>query len=56
MPKSEVIKVQQAMEQMSKDPEGMELLKIHNFKSIESCKDADYDPVRKMNIQPMKAL
>jgi phosphonate transport system substrate-binding protein len=53
--KSEVAKVQKAMEQMSRDPEGMELLKVHKFKGIERSKDADYDVVRKMNLKPLKA-
>lgn len=55
MPKSDVAKIQKAMEKMSQDPEGMELLKIHNFKGIERSNDEDYDVVRKMNLKPLKA-
>jgi phosphonate transport system substrate-binding protein len=54
VPKSVVAKVQQAMEQMANDPEGMALLKANNFTGIERTNDADYNAMRKMNIQPMK--
>ena len=53
--KSDVAKIQKVMEQMATDPEGIELMNVHKFKGIERCQDSDYNVVREMNIQPLKA-
>jgi phosphonate transport system substrate-binding protein len=55
VPKAVVAKVQKALVQMARDPQGLALLKANNFKGIEASSDADYDGMRKMNIKPVEA-
>lgn len=56
IPKDVVKRVQAAMLEMDKDPKGMELLKVINFKGIISAKDSDYDGIRKLNLNIPDAL
>ncbi len=49
--KDAVKRIKEAMLQMDKDPAAAPLLKALNFKGIAAAKDADYNVVRKMNIQ-----
>jgi phosphonate transport system substrate-binding protein len=55
VPKDAVAKVQKAMEEMDRDPQGQVLLKGINFKGMEIAKDEDYNAMRAMNIKPMEA-
>lgn len=55
VPKEVVAKVQKALNQMDGDPQGIALLKANNYKGIGPTDDADYDAMRKMNIQPVEA-
>jgi phosphonate transport system substrate-binding protein len=54
-PKDIVAKVQMAMDQMEKDPEGAALLKSLSFKGFDPAEDRDYDALRKLNIKPVEA-
>ena len=50
VPAGTIKKLQQSMIAMSRDAEGLALLKTVNIKSLEKASDADYDVVRKMNL------
>lgn len=50
-----VAKLKAAMLQMDKDPAAAPLLKAINFKGIAPAVDADYDVVRRLNIQMPKS-
>ena len=54
-PKDAVAKVQKAMEEMDRDPQGQVLLKTINFKGMEISSDDDYNVMRAMNIKPVEA-
>ena len=53
--KDVVAKVQKAMDEMDQNPQGLALLKANNFKGMEVTNDADYNAMRKLNIQPVEA-
>jgi len=55
VPKDAVAKVQKAMEEMDRDPQGRVLLKAINFKGMEITTDEDYNAMRAMNIKPGEA-
>ncbi|MBT9613174.1 MAG: phosphate/phosphite/phosphonate ABC transporter substrate-binding protein [Burkholderiales bacterium] len=55
VPKDVVAKVQKAMDEMDQNPQGLALLKANNFKGVEIASDADYNAMRKLNIQPVEA-
>jgi phosphonate transport system substrate-binding protein len=55
VPKDVVAKVQKAMDEMDQTPQGLALLKANNFKGVEVTTDADYNAMRKLNIQPVEA-
>lgn len=55
VPKAGVAKVQKAMDEMDRDPQGQVLLKAINFIGIESTTDQDYNAMRAMNIKPVEA-
>lgn len=49
-------KIQKALLEMNKDPEGQALLKSINFKGIELAKDKDWNDVRDLNITLLEHL
>ena len=55
VPKGVVAKVQKAMDEMDQNPSGLALLHANNFKGMEITNDADYNAMRKLNIQPVEA-
>ena len=55
VPKDAVAKVQKAMDEMDRDPQGQVLLKAINFKGMEITTDEDYNAMRAMNIKPGEA-
>lgn len=55
IPKGVVAKVQKAMDEMDQNLSGLALLQANNFKGVEITNDADYNAMRKLNIQPVDA-
>jgi phosphonate transport system substrate-binding protein len=53
VPKDVVIKLQQVMLDMSKNPEGMALLQAVSINKLNAVTDHEYDGVRKMNLKPL---
>jgi phosphonate transport system substrate-binding protein len=54
-PASVVKRVREAMAAMSRDPEGLVLLKEIGFNGFETAKDADWDDIRRLGIRPEDA-
>ncbi len=52
VPSEVVAKVQKAMVEMGRTPEGRTLLQAINFKGIQTATDRDYDVVRRMKLTP----
>lgn len=50
LPAAAVLALQQAMTQISSDPQGQQLLKRIGFTDIESAQDCDWDDIRALNI------
>ena len=48
------MKLQKAMQDMNKTPEGVTLLKNVNIHSLEPVTDRDYDSLRSLNIKPLE--
>ena len=51
VPKAVTAKIQKAMRDMDRNPQGAELLKAINFKGIDPAQDSDYDRMRKLKLK-----
>jgi len=51
VPKEVVAKLQKVMQEMDKNPQGVELLKAINFKGIDSANDSSYNGMRKLKLK-----